>query len=471
MDVTQPPRPLLMPPHSVRTLALLPALAVSLDAQAPATAPPAAPPPRTTLFTNVRVFDGTGSARSAPMNVLVRGNLIAQVSAAPIATDRSANTTIIDGRGRTLMPGLIDMHVHVALSALTDAQLLGAEAGFTFVMAGTEATRTLMRGVTTVRDLGGPTFGIKRAIDVGLIPGPRIFPSGAFISQTSGHGDFRLPNDVPLQPGAPLSYAERLGATAIADGVDQVHLRVREQLRGGASQIKLMAGGGVSSNFDPIDASQYTVAEFRAAVEDAENWGTYVTVHAYTPRAIRAAIEGGVRCIEHGQLMDDATARLMAEKKVWLSVQPFVMDDDYVPLPNPVNRAKQETMYTGTDSAIAYAKRHGVRIALGTDKLRGLENASRQNIDLAKFGRWFTPVEVLRMLTSGNAELLGLSGPRSPYQAGPLGVVKPGAYADLLLVDGDPTADLALIADPAKNFVVIMKDGVIVKNTAAASAR
>lgn len=437
---------------------LLPVALVAQERGTPA-------PPRVTLFTDVRVFDGTGSARSAPSNVLVRGNLIERISTAPIAVDRSANTTVIDGRGRTLMPGLIDVHVHLAMSALTNTQLLGAEPGFTFIMAGTEATRTLMRGVTTVRDVGGPIFGVKRAVDMGVIPGPRIFPSGAMISQTSGHGDFRLPNDVPSQPGAPLSYTERMGAAAIADGVDQVHLRVREQLRGGASQIKLMAGGGVSSDYDPIDASQYTVDEFRAAVEDAENWGTYVTVHAYTPRAIRAAIEGGVRCIEHAQLMNEATARLMAEKKVWLSVQPFVMDGDYIPLPDAVNRAKQETMYAGTDSAIAFAKRFGVRIALGTDKLRGLANASRQNVDFAKFGRWFPPAEVLRMLTSGNAELLALSGPRSPYQQGALGVIKPGAYADLLLVDGDPTADLQLIADPARNFVVIMKDGAIVKNT------
>lgn len=455
--------------HRSLRRAVVCALAVAALSPTPAAVAQQPAPPRVTLFTDVRVFDGTGSALSAPSNVLVRGNLIERVSTSPIAVDRSATTTVIDGRGRTLMPGLIDMHVHLTMSALTNTQLLGAEPGFTFIMAGTEATRTLMRGVTTVRDLGGPSFGVKRAVDVGLIPGPRIYPSGAFVSQTSGHGDYRLPNDVPSQPGAPLSYTERVGAAAIADGVDQVHLRVREQLRGGASQIKLMAGGGVSSDYDPIDASQYTVAEFRAAVEDAENWGTYVTVHAYTPRAIRAAIEGGVRCIEHGQLMDDATARLMAEKKIWLSVQPFVRDEDYVSLANPVNRAKQEAMYAGTDSAIAYARKHGVKIALGTDKLRGLENASRQNVDLAKFGRWFPAREVLRMLTSGNAELLALSGPRNPYAAAPLGVVRAGAYADLLLVDGDPTANLALIADPARNFVVIMKDGVVVKNTSAGS--
>jgi imidazolonepropionase-like amidohydrolase len=290
------------------------------------------------------------------------------------------------------------------------------------------------------------------------------------VSQTGGHGDFRLPNDVPAAIAAPLSYADRVGASALADGVDQVHLRVREQLRGGASQIKLMAGGGVSSDYDPIDVSQYTVAEFRAAVEDAENWGTYVAVHAYTPRAIRAAIEAGVRCIEHGQLMDEATAKLMGEKKIWLSVQPFVRDDDYVPLPNPVNRAKQEAMMAGTDSAIVWARRHGVRIALGTDRLRGTAEAARQSTDLVKFGRWFPPTEVLRMLTSGNAELLAMAGPRSPYQAGALGVVKARAYADLVLVDGDPTRDLALIGDPQRNFVVIMKDGAIIKNTSAAAA-
>jgi imidazolonepropionase-like amidohydrolase len=154
-------------------------------------------------------------------------------------------------------------------------------------------------------------FGLKRGIDLGLVPGPRIWPSGAFISQSGGHGDFRLPNELPAAPGS-FSFSERVGAAAIADNPDTVRLRAREQLALGASQLKLMAGGGVASSFDPLDVTQYTVPELRAAVEAAENWGTYVTVHAYTPRAVRQAIEAGVQCIDHGQMLDEATAQLMA---------------------------------------------------------------------------------------------------------------------------------------------------------------
>ena len=163
-----------------------------------------------------------------------------------------------------------------------------------------------------------PAFGLKRGIDAGLAVGPRIWPSGAFISQSGGHGDFRLPNDLPAPPGA-FSFGERVNATAIADGPDAVLKSAREQLALGASQIKMMAGGGVSSFFDPLDVTQYTVPELRAGVDAAENWGTYATVHAYTPRAVMQALEAGVRCIEHGQLLDEATVRQMADRKIWWS--------------------------------------------------------------------------------------------------------------------------------------------------------
>jgi imidazolonepropionase-like amidohydrolase len=186
----------------------------------------------------------------------------------------------------------------------------------------------LLRGFTTIRDLGGPSFGLKMAIDQGITPGPRIYPSGAFISQTSGHGDFRMPYEIPRTIGGPLSHSEQMGAAAIADSPDEVRLRTREQLMKGATQIKLMAGGGVASPYDPLDVAQYTEAEFRAAVEAAENWGTYVTVHAYTPKAIKTAIAGGVKCIDHGQLADEASAKLMADKGIWWSLQPFLDDED-----------------------------------------------------------------------------------------------------------------------------------------------
>ncbi len=227
----------------------------------------------------------------------------------------------------------------------------------------------LMRGFTSVRDLGGPVFGLKRGIDAGLVPGPRIWPSGAFISQTGGHGDFRLPERAARARPASFTYSERVGAAAIADSPDAVRQRAREQLALGASQIKLMAGGGVASSYDPLDVTQYTVAELRAAVEAAENWGTYVTVHAYTPRAVRQAIEAGVKCIDHGQLLDEATAKLMAEKGVWWSLQPFI-DDRPSPFPEgSPNRIKQLEMFGGTDTAYALAKKYKVKTAWGTDML------------------------------------------------------------------------------------------------------
>lgn len=190
------------------------------------------------------------------------------------------------------------------------------------------------------------------------------------ISQTSGHGDFRLPYEVPAQLDAPLSRGEVISGGMIADGADQVLKRVREQLMLGASQIKLAVGGGVASNFDPIDVSQYTEAEFRAAVDCAENWGTYVTVHAYTPRAIQTAIRGGVRCIDHGQLIDEDTVKIMADKGIWFSSQAFIENEFANPYPEgSVNRAKQKTMFAGTDTAYCLAKKYNLKTAWGTDIL------------------------------------------------------------------------------------------------------
>jgi len=415
------------------------------------------------IIENVRIFDGTADRLSAPSNVLVVGNIIKTISATTIADPVATSMTRISGGGRTLMPGLIDAHTHLMFSTIPQQALLVSDIGFVNLAAGKAATDTLMRGFTSVRDLGGPVFGLKRAIDVGLIPGPRIWPSGAFISQSGGHGDFRLPIDLPAAPGQ-FTYSERIGAAAIADSADAVRIRVREQLALGASQIKLMAGGGVSSNYDPLDVTQYTVAELRAAVEAAENWGTYVTVHAYTPRAVRQALEAGVKCIDHGQLLDDATAKLMAEKGVWWSLQPFLEDGHSQYAEGSPNRLKQLEMFSGTDTAYRLAKKYKIKTAFGTDILFDAEGAATEGAELAKLVRWYTPAEVLKMATADNAQLLALSGKRSPY-AGTLGVIVEGALADLLLVDGDPLADIQLIANPAKNFVVIMKDGKIYKNT------
>lgn len=422
-------------------------------------------PSTTVLFQNVRIFDGKGAALSAPSNVLVRGNKIERISTGPIPADRSASTTIVNANGRTLMPGLIDAHWHAMLAPTTVAESFG-DVGFNNLVAGDEATDTLMRGFTTVRDVGGPVFGLKRAIDQGIVKGPRIYPSGAMITVTSGHGDFRQLTDLPRTIGGMLSRMEKIGGAMVADSPDEVRVRVREQLMQGASQIKLTAGGGVSSPFSPIDVTTFTDPELKAAVEAAGNWGTYVVAHAFTSNAIQRAIAAGVKCIEHGFLMDDATARLIAEKGIWLSLQPLP-EEMRTGLPvGSVQRAKADEVFPGIGRTYELAKKYKIKTAWGTDVLFSRALAQRQGAILASLVRWYTPAEALAMATGTNAELLALSGKRNPYP-GKLGVVEEGALADLLLVDGDPIANIKLIEDPARNFLVIMKDGKIYKNTVA----
>ena len=415
-----------------------------------------------TLFENVRIFDGKSASLSAASNVLVRGNIIERISIAPIAVDRRADTRIIAGGGRTLMPGLIDNHWHAMLARTTPAQAFG-DVGYNNLAAGDEATDTLMRGFTTVRDVGGPVFGLKHAIDDGIVKGPRIYPSGAMITVTSGHGDFRQLTDLPRTIGGMLTRMEQIGGAMVADSPDEVRVRAREQLMQGASQVKVTAGGGVSSPFSPLDVTTFTEPELRAAVEAAENWGTYVSTHAYTPVSIQRSIAAGVKVIEHGHLMDEASARLIAEKGVWLSTQPF-LDLGGAAALGPEQQARMQQVVSGTDRVYALAKKYKIKVAFGTDVLFSQALAERQGNFLADMTRWYTPAEALIMATSTNAELLALSGPRNPYP-GKLGVVEQGALADLLLVDGNPLDNITLVADPAKNFLIIMKDGIIYKNT------
>jgi len=422
---------------------------------------PVQEPSNSVLFTNVRVFNGTDKL-TPPENVLVTGNKIAKISAGPLTAPDG--TVTIDGKGRTLMPGLIEPHTHVMFDAIPLVVALTSDAVYVSAVATRSASEMLMRGFTSIRDLGGPVFGLKRAIDEGNVTGPRIWPSGSFISQTGGHGDFRFPTDMPAAPGS-FTYSEKIGAAALTDSPDDVRKRAREQLALGASQIKLMAGGGVSSTYDPLDVTQYTVPEIRAAVEAAENWGTYVTVHAYTPRAVRQAIEAGVKCIDHGQLLDEPTAKLMADKGIWWSLQPFDDDGNSTFAEGTPNRIKQLEMFSGTDNAYRYARKYKIKMAWGTDNLFSAKNAKLQGAKLSKMVKWFSLAEALRIATKDNGELLGLSGLRTPYP-GKTGVVEEGALADLLLVDGDPIANIKLVEDAAKNFLVIMKDGKIVKNIA-----
>lgn len=411
------------------------------------------------LFRNVRVFDGARPVQSPPTDVLVRGNSIVR-----IAPGQSASgAQVIEGRGRTLMPGLIDVHVHMVFTSMPMMSLLAPDLTpeAAFERAAKEAERMLLRGFTAVRDVGGPVFPLKAGIDAGRYRGPRIWPSGATISQTAGHGDFRLPSEQSRRFTGQQSRAERLGATFIADGRDEVLTAARENLRFGASQLKVMAGGGTASDYDPVDVTQYTLDEMRAAVEAAEDWNTYVTVHAYTDRSVRRAIEAGVRCIEHGQMVSDETLAMMRDRGVWLSLQVLRPS---TPDMTALRAEKRRPVIDGQSRVWAAAKRLGVKLAWGTDFLFEPELNATQNANILELKQWFTPAEILKLITHDNAQLLALSGQRSPYKE-PLGVVKEGALADLILVEGDPLANIDLIADPERNFAVIMKDGRIEKAT------
>ncbi|WP_420141161.1 metal-dependent hydrolase family protein [Sphingomonas sp.] len=362
---------------------------------------------------------------------------------------------------------MIDAHWHSILAAIPQLVAMTADAAYAHLVAAQEAQRTVLRGFTTVRDVGGPAFALKRVIDESRVAGPRIYPSGAMISQTSGHGDFRFRSDVPRTAQSDLSAAEKAGISAIADGADEVLRRVREQLMLGASQIKIMGGGGVASAFDPIDAIQFTEREMRAAVEAATDWGTYVCVHTYTSAGIKRALDSGVQCIEHGQLADEDAVKRMADAGAWWSIQPFLQDEDSNVYTAAEQVKNQGEIALGTVRAIEMGRQHKVKMALGTDILFNPAGTATQGKQLAKFARWYDNAEVLRLLTSGNAELLRLSGGRNPYPA-KLGVIEADAYADLLVLDGNPLANIALIGDPERTMKLVMKDGVIHKNTIAA---
>jgi imidazolonepropionase-like amidohydrolase len=431
----------------------------------------------TLVIRNARIFDGRSAQLRIGSEIVIAGNRIVAIRTAAPTPDGAGSPAprVLDAGGRVVIPGLIDAHIHPTI-AVSLTQLRDNDPSYVAARSGAEARAILMRGFTTIRDMGGPAFGLKQAIDEGVLEGPRIFPSGALISQTSGHGDFRQRVETPPRRWSGQSDPlERLGYGLIADGPDEVTAAVREQLRLGASQIKLMAGGGISSMYDPIDSVQYFDAELRAAVQAAADWGTYVTVHAYTPQSIRRSIEAGVRCIEHGHLLDEPTMKLIADRGVYLSTQAYVFSGAFAgpppaagapPPPPPtvvqrLQRAKSEMVSAGLDRMMQLAKKYNVKIAFGTDVFGGARVFAMESREFGARLKWFSSLEILRQATSINGDLLALSGPRNPY--GRLGVIEDGALADLLIVDGNPLEDIRLLEDPEQNLRVIIKDGRIIK--------
>lgn len=429
-----------------------------------------------TLFTNVHVFDGVNEARIENASVLVEGNLIKEISTDGI---EAPNATMIDGGGRTLMPGMHDQHVHLLVfNPLSD----GLRQNITPFHLGGVATirseRILMNGFTTVRDLGGPAKSIARIIDTGMFPGPRIYSSEAFITQTSGHADFRKLNDRhPTLSGQGPSHWVDTDMSFIADGPEQIRMAVRENLRRGATQIKVMVSGGVTSEFDPLHSLQYQADEIQMAVKTAGQWGTYVTCHVFTEQAIRNCIDNGAKTVEHIPFLTKEAAEIMVEKQIMFAtaVAPVysVTTEQAEAFYTPASFAKWKSVRDAAANMIEVIQTTPGMIdlyTLGTDLINNWDQTLEQDKKMNDEFKYlheakFKPFDILRMATSNGARMNRLTGLNNPYQDGPLGVVEEGAYADLLLVDGNPLEDILLLADPDPNLKVIMKDGVIYKNT------
>jgi len=420
------------------------------------------------LIKNANVWDGTSAKLTSNVDLLIENNLIKQV-AKDISEPKGA--TIIDAQGKTLIPGLSDVHVHLALTMGMGEIRNSADWMYTAVKGAKSAENFLMLGFTTVRDLGGPVFGIKRAVDEGLIPGPRIYPSGAFISQTSGHGDSRNRNEPNTYwSGAPMHPVDALGWQFVVDGVPEVLKASRENLRKGATQLKVMAGGGIASDFDPIHSVQFTSEELKAAVQAAADWDTYVAVHIYESKGAMRALNAGVKCLDHGHLIDEETVKLIKEKNAWLVPQAFwtmAPASFWVPGQDEIPEAlfkKIKPVLDGTAHEMELAKKYNINVAFGSDAYGALGYESYALLEFEARTKWYSPLEVLKQATTENAKLLALSGRLNPYTEGELGVIKEGAYADLLIYEGNPLIDIQVIVKHKEHLKLIMKDGIVYKN-------
>jgi imidazolonepropionase-like amidohydrolase len=414
------------------------------------------------LIENVSVFDGESESLFTNVSVVVVDNKIAGFGVDAIAP---VDAEIIDGGGRTLMPGLIEGHTHLSLVAAPHdlEQMSWDDIGSRM---GVRATNTLMRGFTSVRDLGGPVMGLKKAIDDGTVVGPRVFPSGAIISQTSGHGDFREATDLhPFLDGG-SSNLQRLGYFRIVDGPAQVLAAVRENLRNGATQVKLMGSGGVGSEFDPIDSVQFRPEEITAATDALADWDTYAGSHLHNTAAIKRALENGVKSIDHASQMTDETMELLKEKGAYMNPQygwnVFVMQTGFL---TEFQMEKAAIVLENIDENVRLIKKHDIEITFNVDAFGPYDLwAGLYAAEFTERQKYFSNYEILRQVTSVTAGLLEMSGKRNPYR-GKLGVIQEGALADLILVDGNPLDDVSILANPQDNIRLIMKDGKIYKNT------
>ena len=462
--------------HARRSLTSLCAVLLATSAFAQDT-----PQPKLTLISNVNIFDGTTDKLHKNMHVLIKDNLIEQISDKPLMITALAGNTIIDGKGMTLMPGLIDSHVHLYATGAfqTFAGLQASKWDQIGIMANEDAKDYLYDGYTTVRDTGGMGSGLRELVDKGEAEGPRMYPSGAAIGPTSGHGDWR--NPVQRYPGAPKDVAAQLGLSYIVDGADEIRKASRINFSNGATQLKLMAGGGVSSELDPLWSVAYSVEEMKAAVDAAKFFDTYVLVHAYTDETVNMALDAGVKCIDHGQMVTEETVKRMAKEGIFWSINFAGLDPALLNHPNyamPTIKPKVEAYQEASKNLVSYIKKYKPKLVHNVDTVLSNIAFGRAHRDFEKFyaAKLLGNFEFLKSATSTAGELAQLTNRRNPYPH-KLGVIEKGAYADILIVDGNPLEDLSCLGANPKWFdapprdrgfdsiKVIMKDGKVVKNT------
>lgn len=407
---------------------------------------------------NARLFDSTSGRLLPNSTVVIEGERVAAVTQEPWQV---GGATIIDAAGRVVLPGLIDAHVHVTAASHDFFALALQPASLTAAQSSHILREMLHRGFTTVRDAAGADFGLQEAVASGLFEGPRLFIAGQPISQTGGHADMR-PKGVRGE-GLFCSCAGLAIAGAIADGVGEVRRAVREQVRNGANHIKIMAGGGVSSPTDPIDGTQFSVEELRAAVEEAEAANLYALAHAYSPRAVTRAVQAGVRSIEHGNLVDESTVREMRRHGSYFvptlaTYEALAAEGERLGWSTAM-LAKLKNVQDQGIAAVRLAQAEGVPIVFGTDLLGHMH--ARQNREFLLRAPALSPVQVLQSATITAARLL--------RQEAHVGQLVTGAFADLLIVDGEPTEDAAVMADPARNIRLLMQGGRVVLDRLAAA--
>jgi imidazolonepropionase-like amidohydrolase len=459
--------------------------------------------PPVTVIKNVHVWDGTSDTLLKGHDVLIVGDKIKRVAQniptqanievdalrkkvkkvidAPglegrynlsIDNDKgkiekvSVKVSVIDGKGGYLIPGLIDSHQHIMLSKGTSPQdIMNNQLPYTPAYnAIPQGKIMLSMGITTIRDTGGPSVELGRAIDAGIVDGPRIYSCGAIVSCTSGHGDWggHTPHQAKDYPGSGAWWMSAMGLTTLADGPAEVRKATRFAIANGAAQIKIMAGGGVASLKDPLESVGYSEAEMRAAVEAAKDYDTYVCAHAYNDESVKRCIRAGVKDIVHGHLLSEEVVKMMAENDVWLGSlsSPYGLMD--VPWFTEENKRKGRAVLSGYENVMRLAKKHGVKMGFGTDAASQMVDTILYEFEMRK--KFFTPLEILKQATSTNAELLRFSNSRDPYRAAPLGVIKDGAWADMLIYNNNPLENIDVITKHQDHLKVIIKGGKVYKN-------